>query len=45
MVDAMLEQARRAHPGGGFSIAVAAEQVLLLPKDSDRPWRSDSRLT
>lgn len=43
MVDAMLEQARRAHPGVEFSIAVAAEQVLLLPKDSDRLWRSDAQ--
>ena len=39
----MLEQARRAHPGVEFSIAVAAEQVLLLPKDTDRLWRSDAR--
>jgi hypothetical protein len=38
-----LPQARRAHPGVEFSIAIAAEQLLLLPKDSDRLWRSDAQ--
>jgi hypothetical protein len=40
LVDVMLERARAEYPHVEYSIMMAAEQSLLLPKDADRLWRN-----
>lgn len=42
VVDTLLDLAQRDHPDIEFTIVVPAEQVLLLPRHSDKLWRHDS---
>ena len=40
LVDVMLDRAQVEHPQVEYSIMIAAERSLLLPRDADRLWRS-----
>jgi hypothetical protein len=39
LVDAMLQRAQTQHPQAEYSIIMAAEQTLLLPRHADQLWR------
>lgn len=39
MVDQLIDQARREHPGGECTIVTSPQDSLLLRKDSDKLWR------